>query len=120
MKTSSEQLEFSFMKIPYGEYCYTWADDQGESPFPTKINKCPYLTVKDCNGVEIPWCEYLGAGGSVGDSKRYKGWEDWEKAEQTLKKYFGAEYEEKTELFLLFDMCKECGENTCIDENNPF
>jgi len=116
MKTSSElskQLEFDFIKIPYGEYCYSRDENN-------KKIKCPFWKIREFNGVEIPWCEYLSQGGLPNEIDQYKGWEDDDVAIQKLREHFGDEFHCKTSALILFDWVKECGENTCIDENNPF
>ena len=49
------------------------------------------------------------------------GWEDDNKAEEILTEHFGSKekMEEKLPLFLLFDSCKECGENEENEEDEP-
>ncbi len=100
--------------IPKGDYCYTWKEVPSESNnYRGKVNYCPYYDVKNVNGVEFPWCNYLELGGTPGDGK-WKGWEDHIKADEVLTEHFGSkeQMEDKLPLFLLFDSCKECGVNT--------
>ncbi len=100
--------------IPNGDYCYTWIEVPSESNnYHGKTKQCPYYDVKNVNGVEFPWCNYLELGGTPGDGK-WKGWEDHNKADEVLTEHFGSkeQMEDKLPLFLLFDSCKECGVNT--------
>lgn len=95
--------------IPHGDYCYTWEETpSAANNFLGKINKCPYWQVKNINGVDLPWCAYLEAGSLPNSLEQWRGWEDYAAAIQTLQDYFGDKYEEKTRLFLLWDMVKEC------------
>jgi len=83
--------------IPKGDYCYTWKEVPSESNnYRGTVNRCPYYDVKNVNGVEFPWCNYLELGG-----------------DDILNKHFGSaeETEKHLPLFFLFDGCKECGEN---------
>jgi len=99
--------------IPKGDYCYTWKEVPSESNnYRVTVNRCPYYDVKNVNGVEFPWCNYLELGGTPGDGN-WAGWEDSDKADDILNKHFGSteETEKHLPLFLLFDGCKECGEN---------
>jgi hypothetical protein len=99
--------------IPKGSYCYTWIEEPSKNNnYRGKTKVCPYYQFKIINGVEIPWCDYLNMGGTPGDGK-WKGWEEENNPMKKLITYFGseAEVDEKLSLFLLFDMCKECGEN---------
>ena len=99
--------------IPHGCYCYTWKEVPSESNnYRGTVNRCPYYDVKNVNGVEFPWCNYLELGGTPGDGN-WAGWKDDIKADEVLTKHFGSKekMEEKLSLFLLFDSCKECGEN---------
>ena len=50
-------------KIPEGDYCYTY--DKNEY-----FVRCPYWKVREFNGVEIPWCNYLDCGGIIGNDTR--------------------------------------------------
>lgn len=85
--------------IPYGPYCYTYKDD--------RYIPCPYYKIRDINSIPVPWCEYLELGGMIGDhhapENQYK----------KLLEYYGTEekMDKELPLFLLFDQCKECGEN---------
>lgn len=99
--------------IPKGGYCYTFDELQSEeNNWRRKIKLCPYYEVKKVNGVEFPWCNYLNLGGTPGDGK-WDGWEEGKDPIGILENHFGGkkEMEEKLPLFLLFDQCKECGEN---------
>lgn len=99
--------------IPKGIYCYTWKEYPNEqNNWSGKVNYCPYYDVKDINGVEIPWCNYLELGGTPGSGK-WKGWDDYGTAEKVLIEHFGGkeQMDEKLPLFSLFDQCKECGIN---------
>ena len=99
--------------IPRGPYCYTWIEYPSEkNNFIGRTKVCPYYETKDINGVHVPWCNYLELGGTPGDGT-WTGWEDYEKANDTLNKHFGsqAETDKNLPLFLLFDSCKECGVN---------
>jgi hypothetical protein len=99
--------------IPKGDYCYTWKEVPSESNnYRGTVNLCSYYDVKNVNGVEFPWCNYLELGGTPGDGN-WAGWEDSDKADDILNKHFGSteETEKHLPLFLLFDGCKECGEN---------
>lgn len=105
--------------IPHGDYCYTWIEFPSVSNnFIGKTKACPYADIKNINGVHVPWCNYLDLGGTPGDGKG-PGWEDYDKAIDTLNKHFGSEEEtdKQLSLFLLFDGCKECGVNKYDDEN---
>jgi len=42
---------------------------------------------------------------------QWMGWENFEEAEAKLNKHFDGKADEKLPLSLLFDSCKECGEN---------
>ena len=99
--------------IPKGDYCYTWKEVPSESNnYRGTVNQCPYYDVKNVNGVHVPWCNYLELGGYPSSGK-WAGWEDIDKATDILNKHFGSEQEADKNLclFLLFDGCKECGEN---------
>lgn len=99
--------------IPHSEYCYTWTEvPSKENNYTGKIKQCPYYQIKNIDGVEIPWCDYLELGGTPGDGT-WDGWNDYEKALEKLSKHFGSkeEVDNKLCLFLLFDSCKECGIN---------
>jgi hypothetical protein len=99
-------------KIPPGDYCYTWSElPSVENNYRGKINKCPYYEVKKVDGVIFPWCNFLGLGGYPGDGQ-WTGWENFEEAEVKLNEHFEGKADEKLPLSLLFDSCKECGENT--------
>lgn len=99
-------------KIPKGDYCYTWVEEPSEkNRFRGKVNLCPYWKAREINGVEVPWCDYLNLGGipACGD---WKGWKS-DDTEKKLIDFFGSEekMEKELPLSLLFEQCKECGEN---------
>lgn len=99
--------------IPNGHYCYTWKETpSAQNNFVGKVNLCPYWKVKEVNGIEFPWCDYLNLGGTPGCGD-WKGWTDYKKAVKGLTEHFGSEElrDKNLSLFLLFDQCKECGEN---------
>ena len=104
--------------IPKGDYCYTWKEVPSESNnYRGKVSQCPYYDVKNVDGVEFPWCNYLELGG-IPSADKWLGWGDGETAEKVLIEHFGSKetMEEKLSLFLLFDSCKECGVN---NEDTP-
>lgn len=99
--------------IPKGDYCYTWIEVPSESNnYRGKAKQCPYYEVREVNGVEFPWCNYLELGG-IPSAHRWKGWDDFVNSVQVLVNHFGSydQMEEKMSLGLLFDSCKECGVN---------
>jgi len=105
--------------IPQGPYCYTWIETPSkENNYVGKTNTCAYYQCRTINGVQIPWCNYLDMGGTPGDGD-WQGWEGTNKPMEKLKAHFGSEdvMYDKLGLHLLFDMCKECGENNVDDEN---
>lgn len=87
--------------IPEGVYCY---DQNGG---------CPYYKPKSFGGVEVPFCSYLGLGGTEGSLKQGQTEADAEADHQKLLAHFGSEeaMDEALPLMLLFDSCKECGIN---------
>ena len=91
-------------KIPKGFYCYSHSV-QTDDPLCRKlVGVCPFLsTKKDC-GIDITYCKFLGAGdvGNINDIDLDKLLEKYGTHEKLSKKY---------PLSLLWDMCKECGEN---------
>lgn len=92
--------------IPFGDYCYTWVEPPSEeNNRKGKIKTCPYLTKKEFNGVDVPWCSFLDCGGIDNNHDD----SDIEK----LVQHFGTEEKmnEELPLFLLWDMVKECGVN---------
>jgi hypothetical protein len=101
--------------IPKGQYCYTWENDpnynwendpNGSSGFlPGKAKYCPYYGSKMMNGVEVPWCSLLSLGGTDNNWKAG----DWEKVRESYPSEEAMDKE--LPLFLLWDSCKECGEN---------
>lgn len=90
--------------IPKGDYCYTLEESNSSYRIPN-FKYCPYMTTKEYNGVKQPYCGYLEWGGI----DNYTTEEEYAK----LLEYFGSEEKisEELPLFLLFDSCKECGEN---------
>lgn len=95
--------------IPEGMYCYKFdllePDRCSNEPGAIPTVSCPYSSYKKINGVNIPWCDFLEAGGLPNGGKEG----DFEK----LVEYYGSEdavFDNLT-LDLLFDDCKECGEN---------
>jgi hypothetical protein len=92
--------------IPQGYYCYTWVEKPNrDTGFNGKIKTCPYLTKKEFNGVEVPWCNFLNCGGLDNNHD--------ETDIPKLIEHFGSEekMDEELPLFLLWDMVKECGVN---------
>ena len=90
--------------IPKGPYCYSRAEGVNKYGIPN-AKYCPYMTSKDYNGVTCPYCSYLEKGGL--DNIVTDG--DFAK----LIEHFGSEEKvfDGLPLTLLFDSCKECGEN---------
>jgi hypothetical protein len=95
--------------IPLGVYCYRpdylYIGEERE-PWEFPIVYCPYYTHKEINGVSVPYCSYLE---KLGWSNSWKDDEEWKK----LIEHFGSESKtlDALELDLLWDACKECGEN---------
>lgn len=92
--------------IPFGLYCYTFLElPDKKNRYHGKIQNCPYYKHKTINNVKVPWCTYLGLGGID------NGWtsEEW----KSVKKHYKNEKELDKNLpfSLLWDACKECGEN---------
>ena len=124
-------------EIPAGDYCYVggehYYDEQGRYRWRTYT--CPHMTTKVVNGVALPWCSLLkagsvpGAAGSLTDDDREKLIKAWglstygaDHAEELVKDGIYETVEEakavrtfetpsEFDLFLLWDSCKECGEN---------
>lgn len=106
--------------IPPGPYCYTWIEVPSKNNnFRVKVKMCPYWKPKTIEGIQVPWCDYLELGGTPGCGK-WEGWENYKKADKILAKHFGGEEkrDKKLCLSLLFDQCKECGENDSEDFEN--
>ena len=89
-------------KIPKGHYCYNYDAKTDE------CNHCPYLCFEtintDVKPIKLWHCSFLN------QSDCHCSDEDFE----LLKKHFGMSSEELWEKFpldLLWDACKECGEN---------
>ena len=95
--------------IPKGHYCYHY-DSTIENNTSGYICNCPYNNYKTINGVDVDWCDYINQG-DLGNSMSE---EDFEK----LVEHFGSEDEvyNNIRLSLLWDGCKECGENYGDDE----
>lgn len=92
--------------IPPGDYCYTWVEAPNrDTGFRGEIKTCPYLTKKEFNGAEVPWCSFLDCGGIHNNQS--------ESDITKLIEHFGSEekMDEELPLFLLWDMVKECGVN---------
>ena len=84
--------------------------------FRGKTKNCPYYKLKEINGVKVPWCDYLGLGGTEGDGNWTE--EDWGKLIEHYKTE--EELDKELPLSLLFDGCKECGENECECEDEDY
>ncbi len=94
--------------IPIGHYCYkhdVLYDGPKLEDGSIPIVSCPYDSYKKIAGVSVPYCSFL----------EMLGWSNnWEQEEyEKLEKHFGGEDAtfEALELDLLWDSCKECGEN---------
>ena len=124
-------------EIPTGDYCYIgsahYYDETGQ--YRWRTYHCPHMTTKVVNGVALPWCSHLKTGsvpasaGSLTDDDKEKLIEAWglstyaeTHAEEMVKDGFYETVEEakavrtfvtpdEFDLFLLWDSCKECGEN---------
>lgn len=100
-------------EIPKGLYCYKYRQRRDGEPELEEdgkpilyIESCPHWTSKMVGGVEMPWCSYLNRGG----------WDNREYSEDEIKSIRDSfqtiqEEDEALGLFLLWDGCKECGEN---------
>ena len=94
--------------IPEGPYCYRLdidkIDDYNQGK-PAPVIYCHYYGSKIFNEVRVPWCSFLEQGGIDNDTTD----EQYEK----LVEYFGSEdnMDKQLPLSLLWDSCKECGEN---------
>ncbi len=86
--------------IPKGMYCYSR---------PRREGVCPYWKIIKDEGIDVYWCDYL----NMGDVGNYIKDGDYDKL---LKKYGETEFHNKYPLFLLWDQCKECGENDYTEE----
>ena len=82
--------------IPKGVYCYTCIDN--------KFVYCPYFSTIEDEGVKITYCKFLKQGDMGNITNREF---------DTLVKKYGSEENlwKKYPLGLLWDSCKECGEN---------
>ena len=91
--------------IPKGDYCYTWIEGTKNRYGMPDQKYCPYMSVKEYGGVPVPYCKYM-EWGSIDNAIT-------EEEYAKLVKYFGSEekMDEELPLFLLWDSCKECGEN---------
>ncbi len=94
--------------IPIGPYCYTYKD--------SKYIPCPYFKIKNINSIPVSWCDYLGLGGITGDhnapENQYEKLLEYYKTEEAMDK--------ELPLSLLFDQCKECGENDPDDFDETY
>jgi hypothetical protein len=98
-------------QIPNGDYCYSWIETPSDkNKFIGKTKVCPYYKIKNVEGVEFPWCNYLELGGMPANGK-WKGWENYEDANTKLDKHFDSNMDQKLSLSLLFDAIKYCGIN---------
>lgn len=91
-------------KIPKGDYCYVFVDGINKYGIPN-TKSCPYYSFREYNGVRVPYCEYM----EYGDIGNHTTEEEYKK----LLEYFGSKekLDKELPLMLLFDSCKECGEN---------
>jgi hypothetical protein len=99
--------------IPSGNYCYHGtrprrADEPEftEDGRPIRyLNYCPHMGSKTFNGVEVPWCNFLGKG-DIGNNCS-------DENHAKLVEHFGTQeaLDKVLPLFLLWDSCKECGIN---------
>ncbi len=89
--------------IPKGSYCYSFLSERTKWGMP-KTKYCPYRKCKQYGEVFVDYCEYL----ELGDYGGVTG-EDRDK----LVSFFGNEEKlnEELKIMLLWDDCKECGEN---------
>ena len=99
--------------IPIGHYCYVVDPNVKTEQGEIATVYCPYYTTKEIAGVTVTHCSFLDESDYGGVSN-----EDYEK----LIKHFGSEdkLDEKTELDLLGDSCKACGERYEEDLNIDF
>ena len=102
--TENKQQEL----IPPGMYCYVldYTKDNIFGSDSTPVVYCPHSINKEINGINIPWCSFLDKGGVSNDNTD----EEWKK----LVEYFGSDDNvfDYLSLDLLWDSCKECGENS--------
>jgi hypothetical protein len=99
--------------IPEGLYCYKYRERKADEPefneagLPIRyVEYCPFYGWKEIGGVEMPWCSFLNQGGY--DNIEYsKG--ELESIRATFKTQ--KEHDDALPLFLLWDGCKECGQN---------
>jgi hypothetical protein len=91
--------------IPDGLYCYHF-DKSDKNSVKTKF--CPYSVIKNINGVDVNWCDYINEGDTGNCSD-----EDFEK----LVEYYGStdNVDENLKLSILWDGCKECGINDDVE-----
>ena len=90
-------------EIPFGFYCYSGSRG---------TQRCPHFGEKEVNGVTLPYCHFLKQGSVPASSglapqglDEQRLIEAWGKDGDSFK--VPAEFD----LFLLWDQCKECGEN---------
>lgn len=109
-----------YTQIPEGSYCYSGVEststDAATGMPIRKMKMCPFYSEMLFNGVGVPWCQYLGKGGTEGSLKQDQTESEAEEEYQKLLTYFGtkANMEKVLPLMLLFDSCKECGINKVI------
>jgi hypothetical protein len=100
--------------IPKGVYCYVFNGKNrmvdGVPHF--GVRQCPHLIEKEYNGVLVPYCNFLKRGSSfdLSDADHAKLLEYFNGDEEAERKELG--------LSLLWDGCKECGENEDDYEEN--
>jgi hypothetical protein len=107
LKKATEGKDTSI--IPKGNYCYVLTEEKGKHGIPN-AKYCPYMSMKEYGGIPVTYCKYMEWGdvGSIDDGEYKK-----------LLEYFGGDEEklhEELPLFILFDSCKECGENKYTPE----
>lgn len=105
--------------IPYGPYCYSWEEDPNPPPKTPKnemfhgyrIKHCPYLQHRIFNGVRVPWCNFLDAGGERIYARPGQSDEEFNAEHNKLVEHFGNEEELEKVLSLgsLWDCIKACG-----------
>lgn len=86
--------------IPQGHYCYN------------QRGTCPYFDFIRDEGIRLPFCTFLEKGGISNHTT--------DEQFQVLEQKYGGEERvwEKYPLDLLWDQCKECGENIEDNDNN--
>jgi hypothetical protein len=96
-------------KIPTGPYCYRIKKIVPDPVYGVRIltKNCPYSRIKEIDGVEVAWCDYLEKGGLLNETTDIN----------KLIEHYGSEDAmfEALSLTLLFDSVKECGIKTGDD-----